>query len=102
MAIPDGSQSATDQARSGEETRLPVDAVVEPDWIDRLVELHVLAEHGDDVSARAAQSWLAQDLQARQVWDYIEHVRDQVHTAGQDSGEEPNRAALNQNPGWLG
>lgn len=38
-------------------------------WRDRLVELHVLAEHGDDDAARTAQRWLSSDAAARHVWD---------------------------------
>jgi hypothetical protein len=97
MALSDGSQPAAQETRAAGEVRFPAHASSESGWIDRLVELHVLAEHGDDASADAAQNWLAEDLQARQVWDYIEHVLDQVHTATLDNGEEPDRAA-NHNP----
>jgi hypothetical protein len=47
-------------------------------WIDRLVELHVLAEHGDDVSAAAAEKWIAVDVEARQVWECVEDVCGQL------------------------
>jgi hypothetical protein len=98
MAFSDGRQSAARETPVPGEVRFLSDGGSESGWIDRLVELHVLAEHGDDASARAAQNWLAEDLQARQVWGYIEHVRDQVHTATLNDGEEPDRAASNHNP----
>jgi hypothetical protein len=52
---------------------------VVPQWIDRLVELYVLAEHGDDASAREAQRWIATDQQARRVWEHVDHVCGQLH-----------------------
>jgi hypothetical protein len=42
--------------------------------LDRLVELHVLSESGDPVAAADAASWLADDAEARQVWDTVEHT----------------------------
>jgi hypothetical protein len=50
----------------------------DPRWSDRLVELHVLAEHGDVESAVAAEKWMAADVEARHVWDHVEHVRNQL------------------------
>lgn len=47
-------------------------------WIDQLVELHVLAEHGDEASAAAAARWIAEDVHAREVWDHLGQVRDRV------------------------
>jgi len=41
-------------------------------WLDRLVELHVLAEHGDLAAIDAATRWLGSDAQARRVWDEID------------------------------
>lgn len=49
-------------------------------WIDRLVELHVLAEHGDDASAATAAKWIAEDVHARQVWDHLGQVRDRLES----------------------
>jgi hypothetical protein len=37
--------------------------------IDLLVELHVLAEHRDTVSASVAQRWIATDERGRRVWE---------------------------------
>lgn len=50
----------------------------DPRWLDRLVELHVLAEHGDAASAEVAEQWLACDGHARQVWESVEYLRDQL------------------------
>ncbi|HEY2202897.1 MAG TPA: hypothetical protein VGH99_00275 [Pseudonocardia sp.] len=50
-------------------------------WIDRLVELHVLAEHGDTDAASAAREWIAVDVHARTVWDHVEGVRDQLRAS---------------------
>jgi hypothetical protein len=50
----------------------------DPRWVDRLVELHVLAEHGDTASAAEAEEWIATDAKARQMWESVEHVRDQL------------------------
>jgi hypothetical protein len=57
-------------------TSLPNDEHDVPDdnseqWIDRLVELRVLAEHGDTASARAAQRWIATDDRARHLWEHL-------------------------------
>jgi hypothetical protein len=41
--------------------------------LDRLVELHVLSENGDTVAAADAASWLADDAEARRVWETVEH-----------------------------
>jgi ferric-dicitrate binding protein FerR (iron transport regulator) len=60
-----------------------------PDWVDRLVELHVLAEHGDAASATAAEQWLAGDVQARQVWESVEHLRDQLQAVPTSIAEPP-------------
>ena len=39
---------------------------------DRLVELHVLAEHGDAVAAAEAGKWLDEDPDARRAWHQVE------------------------------
>lgn len=53
-------------------------AGVPPDWIDRLVELHVLAASGDrDAEAEAAE-WMAQDGEVRRVWEHVERACNDV------------------------
>lgn len=47
-------------------------------WRDELVELHVLAHHGDASATAAAGRWCATDIAARQTWDAVEHVCDLV------------------------
>lgn len=49
-----------------------------PAWRDQLVELHVLAEHGDPDAAATARLWLATDDDARRVWEDVERIRDQL------------------------
>jgi hypothetical protein len=39
---------------------------------DRLVELHVLAEHGDASAAAEAREWLSEDPHARRVWHQVD------------------------------
>jgi hypothetical protein len=56
-----------------------------PHWIDRLVELHVLADNGDSEAAAAAASWIAEDAEARRVWDDVQRVCDQVRNGGPES-----------------
>jgi hypothetical protein len=51
-------------------------------WIDRLVELHVLADNGDSEAAAAAASWIAEDTEARRVWEDVKRVCDQVRNGG--------------------
>jgi hypothetical protein len=51
-----------------------------PAWLDELVSLHVLAEHGDQEAAAAARDWIASDTDARQVWDGVESMRAQLGT----------------------
>ena len=48
----------------------------DPGWIDRLVELRVLAEHGDAASAAAAQQWIATDPTVRQMQESLQHFHD--------------------------
>lgn len=47
---------------------------VDPDsgWRDRLVELHVLAEHGDQAAIGEAQQWISTDERARTAWQEID------------------------------
>jgi hypothetical protein len=40
--------------------------------LDRLVELHVLTEHGDTAAAAEAARLIAGDDAARRVWDTVE------------------------------
>lgn len=47
-------------------------------WLDRLVELHVLAENGDTASAAEADAWIAADGEARRVWEDVARACDQV------------------------
>jgi hypothetical protein len=53
---------------------------------DRLVELHVLAEHGDDAAAAEAGEWLRDDPDARYVWEQVEALCGQVRTGAADRG----------------
>lgn len=52
----------------------PVTTPADPDaaWRDRLVELHVLAEHGDEAAAGEARAWIDSDERARRAWHEIE------------------------------
>jgi hypothetical protein len=49
-----------------------VPADTDTSWRDRLVELAVLAEHGDQAARDEAQTWIATDEQARRAWQEIE------------------------------
>jgi hypothetical protein len=66
-------------------TRVAAEPMVERQWIDRLVELHVLADNGDSDAAAAAASWIAEDTAARQVWEDVQRVCDQVRSGGSES-----------------
>jgi hypothetical protein len=55
-------------------------------WIDRLVELHVLADNGDLGAAAAATSWIAEDTEARRVWEEVRRDCDEVRKAAQTGG----------------
>lgn len=73
---PDGASGHRDEGEHESMTSLPDDELGVPDdrseeWIDRLVELRVLAEHGDTASARAAQRWIATDERARHLWEHL-------------------------------
>ena len=48
------------------------------DWRDTLVELHVLAEHGDVHAADLAARWLERDATARQMWHDVQATCDGV------------------------
>jgi hypothetical protein len=56
--------------------------------LDHLVELHVLAEHGDTAAAAEAAQLMAADGEARRVWDTVEsqcrRVRGQSPAVGTD------------------
>ncbi|RZT88673.1 hypothetical protein EV383_5617 [Pseudonocardia sediminis] len=47
-------------------------------WRDRLVELHVLAEHGDEAAAAEARAWTDSDERAHRAWHEIESACRQV------------------------
>ena len=51
------------------------------EWRDRLVELHVLAEHGDGAAAAAAARWLDDDPAARSAWQTVAHACDAIRRA---------------------
>jgi hypothetical protein len=51
-------------------------------WLDQLVELHVLSEHGDTTATEAAGRWMSTDSEARRVWDEVQRSCDQVRAAG--------------------
>lgn len=41
-------------------------------WLDRLVDLHVLSEHGDTAATDTAGQWMSTDPAARRVWDEVQ------------------------------
>lgn len=49
-----------------------------PDWVEQLVELHVLAENGDAEAARKAADWVAADPSARAIWASVERDCEQL------------------------
>ena len=51
----------------------------DPDWLDRLVDMHVLSEHGDVDAAAAAQQWLDSDPEARRVWGEVQRTCECLH-----------------------
>ena len=67
-------------------TRVAAEPMVERQWIDRLVELHVLADNGDLGAAAAATSWIAEDTEARLVWEDVQRDCDQIRKAAQAGG----------------
>jgi hypothetical protein len=54
-------------------------------WVDRLVELHVLAENGDHAAARQAARWVDGDPAARRIWESVERDCQQLRKDGQSS-----------------
>lgn len=69
-----GSPAPGELARLGLPTVPPSDAVgaAGTGWLDRLVELHVLAAHGDLAAAAEAQQWIGHDEAAGRVWRQID------------------------------
>ena len=51
------------------------------DWMDELVELHVLAANGDVAAASAAERWMAADPAVRKAWTQVEDACDRVRSA---------------------
>ena len=51
-------------------------------WLDKLVDLHVLSEHGDTAATETAGQWLRTDPEARRVWDEVQHSCDRLRTSG--------------------
>jgi ferric-dicitrate binding protein FerR (iron transport regulator) len=56
------------------------------EWMDELVELHVLAASGDSAAASAAERWMAADPAVRQAWTKVEDTCDRIRAA-----ENPGR-----------
>jgi hypothetical protein len=56
----------------------------QPGWVDRLVELHVLAENGDTAAAAEAGTWIGSDSEARRVWDDVARTCDQLRAQPAD------------------
>jgi hypothetical protein len=54
------------------------------DWLDELVELHVLAASGDTAAASAAERWIAADPAVRKAWTEVENTCDRVRAAEKD------------------
>ncbi|NMH98397.1 hypothetical protein [Pseudonocardia acidicola] len=50
-------------------------------WVDRLVELHVLADNGDSAADAAGRRWIAEDADARRVWEEVQRTCDQLRQA---------------------
>jgi hypothetical protein len=55
--------------------------VPDRDWMDELVELHVLAASGDTAAASAAERWMATDPAVRKAWMEVENTCDRVRGA---------------------
>jgi len=72
-------------------TRNPWDMDVAPEllalesvrapWLDRLVDLHVLSEHGDLDATEAAGRWMRTDSEARRVWDEVQRSCDSLRAS---------------------
>lgn len=56
----------------------------DPRTRDRLVELHVLAEHGDDDAAAEAREWLSSDPDARRTWHRVDAQCREMRAAAGD------------------
>lgn len=54
-----------------------------PVWIDELVDLHVLAEHGDNAAAATARHWMASDPDACRLWDQVDRTCDRLRGLSQ-------------------
>lgn len=79
--------------------RTPEGAWSASDRRDQLVEWHVLASHGDHDAARAAQAWLATDIEARRDWDTVQRACEQVRAATgppDSSTRSPDRVQTHQ------
>jgi hypothetical protein len=63
--------------------QLAHDEQADPLWMDRLVELQVLADNGDTAAAAAAASWIAEDGEARRVWEDVQRTCAQVRATRQ-------------------
>jgi len=61
------------------------------DWRDRLVELHVLAQSGDDQAGAAAEHWMARDATVRTLWHTVE--QDCARLRGSESRYHDTRRA---------
>lgn len=72
--------TSIDHNRRGSGSEVLLEQTPSPDWIDRLVELHVLAEHGDHDAAVAADRWMATDAHARRIWEEVERGCTQLRT----------------------
>lgn len=51
----------------------------DPEWLDRLVDMHVLSENGDAEAAAAAREWLDRDPEARRVWSEVQRTCELLH-----------------------
>jgi len=52
--------------------------VPDRDWLDELVELHILAASGDSAAASAAERWMSADPAVRQAWTEVEKTCDRI------------------------
>ncbi|MDD7942933.1 hypothetical protein PHK61_31440 [Actinomycetospora lutea] len=72
-------------------------------WVDRLVDLHVLSEHGDIGAAEAAEQWMCTDPEARRVWDEVQRscasLRGEPALADVTAGGHSSGAAVSWSSG---
>jgi hypothetical protein len=61
-----------------ESTARPTASPRGDNWRDRLVELHVLADHGDRDAAETAAAWLAEDEDARRIWVTVQRTCEDI------------------------